>query len=375
MQLLATERRTLETYLSGLDASLATIPLHELESSSGPGIDLFRQAGGPGLLIPREHGGLGAGALDAVRVQRAIGARAPSLAVASTMHHFSVASLVEVSAQGLGLEWMLLQAVAEQRLLLASGFAEGHTGRGILSPTMTLRRNGHGYVVSGSKKPCSLSRSMDFLTASVALPSADASDAQLAVVLVPRAAAGVEHRRFWRSWALAGAESDEIVLRDVCVPDELVFPIGTVEQLDPLQLSGFLWFELLITASYLGIATGLVERVLSARKGAAGEQASLGIEVEGAAAALECLARVMDSGQRSNDDLARGLFVRYAVQAAIERVSAQAVELLGGMAFVSSQDLACLYAACRALAFHPPSRASAAASMADFLAGGELRLP
>src|SRR5437868_2840298 len=120
MQLLATERRTLETYLSGLDASLAKIPLQELESSSAPGIDLFRQTGGPGLLIPREHGGLGAGALDAVRVQRAIGARAPSLAVASTMHHFSVASLVEVSAQGLGLEWMLLQAVAEQKLLLAS---------------------------------------------------------------------------------------------------------------------------------------------------------------------------------------------------------------------------------------------------------------
>ena len=58
MQLLATERRTLETYLSGLDVSLAKIPLQELESSSAPGIDLFRQTGGPGLLIPRRVGKL-----------------------------------------------------------------------------------------------------------------------------------------------------------------------------------------------------------------------------------------------------------------------------------------------------------------------------
>jgi alkylation response protein AidB-like acyl-CoA dehydrogenase len=66
--------------------------------------------------------------------------------------------------------------------------------------------------------------------------------------------------------------------------------------------------------------------------------------------------------------------VRYAVQQAIERAAALAVELLGGMAFVQSSDAGYLYAAARALAFHPPSRAAASSGLANYLAGGELRL-
>src|SRR2546423_455995 len=119
------ERETLDRFMPGLDAQLAELSLEELEQPGGPGISLFREAGGAGLLIPESSEGLGAGPAEAVEVQRAIGSRAPSLAIATTMHHFSIGTLVELARREEGLETLLLQAVARDGRLVASGFAEG----------------------------------------------------------------------------------------------------------------------------------------------------------------------------------------------------------------------------------------------------------
>src|SRR2546423_227202 len=116
---------TFARLLPGLDEALARIPLMEMECPGNPALRLFREAGGPGLVVPTEHGGLGATPLDTIRVQRAIGSRSPSLAVATTMHHFSLATLVEMAANGSGTEWLVLEGVARQKLYVASGFAEG----------------------------------------------------------------------------------------------------------------------------------------------------------------------------------------------------------------------------------------------------------
>ncbi len=370
---LRTERTTLARLLPGLDESLARIPLMEMERPGNPALVLFREAGGPGLVVPTDHGGLGATPLDAVRVQRAIGSRSPSLAVATTMHHFSLATLVEMAAapNGSGTEWLVLEGVARQKLYVASGFAEGRTGTGIFTSQFTVRRTADGLILSGSKKPCSLSASMDLLTASVLLPDDTQS---LAVVLVPAATPGISRRPFWGSSVLAGAESDEVVLDEVIVPANLLTYWGQPGQLDVVQQRSFLWFELLIAASYLGIASALVERVLVAGRGTPIERVALSIETEGAMAALESVAREMTANESGQDLLAKALLVRFAVQQAIERVTAHAAELLGGMAFVSSPDVACLLASARALAFHPPSRLSAAAGLDAYLSGEALRV-
>jgi hypothetical protein len=84
---------------------------------------------------------------------------------------------------------------------------------------------------------------------------------------------------------------------------------------------------------------------------------------------------VMMTQAPGQDLLARSLFVRFAVQQAIERVTMQAAELLGGMTFVSSPEVAYLVAAARALAFHPPSRLSAAGPLDAYLAGAPFLLP
>jgi len=375
MNFLRAARQTLDDYLPGLDKRLADTELLEMEKPGGATLSVFKEAGGPALLVPTEFGGLGASLADAVHVQRAIGSRSPSLAVATTMHHFSVASLVELTASRDGFEWAMLEALAANNWLLSSGFAEGKTGQNILSPTMKATKVDDGLIVRGVKKPCSLTWSMDLMSASVAVADGDGGPDRMAVVLIPASSAGIERKPFWQSWVLAGAESDQITLNDVHVPEALVFYPSEGPTMDPVQARGFMWFELLIAASYLGAASGLVERVIAGGRGSHEERALLGIELEMVTAALEhAAARTSARGSDIDADLALALYVRYGAERAIERTVMAASALAGGMAFIGSSEIAYLLAASRALAFHPPSRAAASEPLARHLAGEALNL-
>jgi alkylation response protein AidB-like acyl-CoA dehydrogenase len=192
--------------------------------------------------------------------------------------------------------------------------------------------------------------------------------------MFPADTPGIERRPFWKSPILAGAESDEVVLHDVLVPEDAFFPLGGPCRVSAVQDRGFLWFELLITAAYLGIASALVERALLSGRGGPAERISLATDVEAAMAALEGIARGMDAGERGNSEFGRMLLVRYAVQSAIDRAACLAVELLGGNAFIGSSEVSYLFAATRGLSLHPPARPVTAKRLDEYLAGSLLIL-
>lgn len=376
MTFLAPERAALEAFLPGLDARLAALPLRDMERQGNPALPLFRQARGPALLIPREHGGLGASLLEAVRVQRALACRAPSLALCATMHGFSAAALVDLARlrPPQGLEAMLLSQIAARGLWLASAFAEGRTGAGLFSSALKVERCVDGLRVTGSKRPCTLSASMDLLTASLLVPPrAPGEPPQFAVAVIPAGTPGLERRPFWSAPVLGGAESEELLLTDVIVPEMHVAYLGDPKSLDAVALGGFLAFELLATATYLGVASALCERVLRARRGEARDRAGLGFELESTMAALEGVALQAVEGEQEAL-VARALFVRHAAQAAIERATNRAVDLLGGLAFIGDPEVTLLLGTAKALAFHPPSRPAADAALDRHLRGEALGL-
>ncbi|RJL35925.1 acyl-CoA dehydrogenase family protein [Bailinhaonella thermotolerans] len=372
MRSLAIATRTCDRLLPGLHAALSAVPLLDLEKRGNPGVELFRAHGGPGLLIPAEYGGAGASALDAVRVVAAIASRAPSLAVGTAMHHFSVATLfMVVEAQGPeALETVLLREIAGKGLLVSSAGAEGRSRQSIVAPAMTARPAEGGYVVDGSKKPCSLARSMDLLTATVALP-----DGALGLMFAPADLPGISVHPFWASDILAGAESEEVRFTGVRVPEEFIVrpDLSDPSGVDAMQAAGFIWFECVISAVYLGIASALVERAVGAERGSVAERAALGVRLESAGCLVEGLARMIDQRDLDNDALARSVITRLAVQDAVGESARRAVELLGGMAFVTSPEIGYLLAASQLLAFHPPARTAIAPNLADYFAGRPFR--
>jgi len=374
MNLMRTERDTLDAYIPGLGKYLTEIPLLELEKPGNGALQSFRELGGPALLVPAEYGGKGASMMDAVRIQRAVGSRSPSLAVATTMHHFSVASLAELAAARNGFEWAMLTAIAENSWLLSSGFAEGKPGQHILTPTMRGVPADGGITVSGVKKPCSLTWSMNLMSASVAVADPGTGADRTAVVLIPADSAGIERTPFWKTTVLAAAESDQVTLTEVFVPEPLIFYPQEGEAMDPIQARGFVWFELLIAASYLGAATKLAERAIERGRGSDEDRVGMVIELETVAAALEHAASVAATVEDNDILLAQALYARFATERAIERVVMSASAALGGMSFIESPEIAYLLGTTRALAFHPPSRAAAASPIARYLADGRLTL-
>jgi alkylation response protein AidB-like acyl-CoA dehydrogenase len=235
---------------------------------------------------------------------------------------------------------------------------------------MDARETDDGIILNGTKKPCSLSHSMDLMTASVLLPSRNGEGEQLAVTLIPASSDGIERTPFWASPILAAAESHAVTLKDVEVPDRLVFRSAAHvgEELDIMQVTSGVWFELLVSASYLGMASRLVEMVLAKERGTDNERASLMADLEASSAALENLGRELESEGGSEELLVRSLLARYSAQGAIARTTAGAVELLGGMGFIGSPEVAYLYSAAQCLTFHPPSRSRASESIAQFAA-------
>lgn len=376
MRFMETDRQTCDELLPGLLDSLEEVPLTELESQNSPAIGLFRDHGGTNLLVPADYGGLDATALQAARVVRALGSVAPSLTVATAMHHFSIGTLfgvAETFGQGTDLDDILLKRVASERWLVASGFAEGRTNQGILTPTMMARPVSDGYLLTGSKKPCSLSRSMNLLTASVGMQRDDGS-VDMGFLLLPADTPGISVHPFWSSFALAGAESDEVRLTDVHVTDaQILQPTeDMLDELTELQTVGLIWFELIVCASYTGIASALVDRVLRRERGTAADRAALAVCIESASALTEGLARMLMDGDTDNDGLGTALVTRFTVQDQIRTAVLQAVELLGGMAYVSSSDVGYLAAASQAVAFHPPSRTSMIDGMLAYYGGEPL---
>lgn len=377
MQLMGIERATLERLLPGLDAALCEERLLDRENPDSKRVlKSFRESGGPALLVPSRHLGLGATAVDSLRVLRAIGSLSPSLAVATTMHQFSIASLVEAEKVADPRVWMLLEAIATQRLLVSSGFAEGRAGQSILLPSIDATVSGHSVILNGSKKPCSLAQSMDLMTVSIVIPNS-AGAMEFAVAVVPAYSPGLSVQPFWNNSVLAAAESHEVVLTDVRVPLDLVVRTGVVsgDELDPVQTAGFIWFELLMSASYLGMATALAERVYESGRGSVEDQMTVVVELEGAMNSLIGVAHRLDDEQpRDTNMLLSVLLSRYACQDAITRASQLSLEILGGTAFMSSHESTYLGACISALKFHPPQRIRSASSVTSALRGAPLIL-
>ncbi|GAA3289287.1 acyl-CoA dehydrogenase family protein [Streptomyces cinereospinus] len=307
--------------------------------------------------------------MDALRVQRALGSRSPSLAVAATIHHFSMATLVGlVSASNDGPEWMLVEGVASSNRLMASGFAEGRPGAGLLSPSMTAAQGSDGVGISGVTRPYSLARSMDLLITSVMVPRVDGRGEELAVALVPAESEGL-------SVSGEGAGNEQVTLDDVLVPPELLVRTADVDgQLDVLLTAGFAWFQLLMTGSYLGAASALVERVLLDNRIPESERVRLLVKIEGAMSAAEGVARRIDDGSPDESTLADSLYVRYCVQDILSRVVPRAVELPGDLDVMASDEVGHLAACANGLILHPPARSQMTGPLAAYLADGPLTI-
>lgn len=333
--------------------------------------DKFRTLGQPGLSITKALGGSGASAVDMAQLHTWVGAHCPSLAIMMTMHHHTVAGMMA------GMQFFpdiqgVLSLIARDNLLIASGFSEGRTQAPILESSMAVEKTDGGYVVNGSKKPCTMTHHFDAITFGINYSDPEGRrhiGIGVGFADDPR----IERKAFWSVPHLQAADSHEVVFNNLRVPDAMMyFSTAVDDQLGDAQHGTgnnlcAIWFQLLASASYLGMASALASRALSGAKGSQDDRAMLLIDLQGASMALRGLADSIDEHRFSHRDLARAQATRFAIQEAVNRISTRAFEILGGMAFMSSEDVAYLLVVTRLLAFHPTSRLASHAFLCEQL--------
>lgn len=365
-------RATAEALTPGLLDGLGAVEFARREEKTGPGMDLFRSHRAGHLLLPSDFGGLAASPRDAVRFQFALGGVAPGVAVGTTMHHYKVV-MIEQLLEGAA-RTRMLEGFGERRWLVASCGAESASDKSMFKPSVTVQVLPDGVRVTGTKRPCSMTWSMDLLSTMISGPPGNRFAGQILNVLIPADHAGVSRHAGWGTPILAAAQNGEVRFEDVFVPDAQIIRCGTPERPDPTMRLCFVWFELLITAAYLGIAAALAERAIGRERVSESVRARLIYDVEHSASALEGVAAAVAEGPIDEALLARTLQVRYGVQDAIDRISGAAFEALGGTEFQRDGEIAYRIAACRCLAFHPPQRDAMAGPLVRYHAGHPLEL-
>lgn len=361
-----------EKRLPGLIAALQQRGRMSLEKAEPSELcDLFRAFKAAALIIPETFGGVGASPRETVEILRMVGSLCPSLAVMMTMHHHTIATIVQLGGLIPAAD-ELLYGIAQNQLLIASAFAEGKMGAEIFNSSVKARPVEGGYLLNGTKKPCTMSHNMDVIVVGVARENEDRSMTQ-GFAVVFNDGSDVSRERFWNTPVLQAADSNALVFNEVFVPDERMLLAEVADDevaasAEETSLSGLCWFQLMVGGVYLGVASALVDLLLNKRNADDAQLAQLAIELEGAHQALMGTARELEEQRAA--DLAiynKALCTRFMVQGAVERATNLAVELLGGMAFISSDEVAYLLAASRAICFHPISRSAATPLLSQFL--------
>jgi len=372
MSLLAYEYKVMDRLMPSLREELIRTGYQTLEESEGLGYSLFKEHSGCGVLLPEAYQGKGATALDAVALQLAMGSLSPSLAIGTTMHQYKVVTLAEMNTNGLLNR--LLTDIVDNKWLVASGGSEGIPGQNLFNPQMQAKDVKGGIEVTGTKRPCSISRSMDLL--SVMIKSEDDSiyGGELLNVIVDPNHSTVTRERFFHNPVLGNTESDSITLNNTPVSESYIFPLGSLSSVKPFTNVAFLWFELLATASYLGMASRLIQMAVDTRDKAVVRLSEVIINFETHRMALQYLAIQMDSDDRSDSLLAKTLNVRYNVQKAIVEMTSTCFELLGGLSFVQSTEAQNIMIASRALCFHPPGKSLMEENIVSQAQGNEFSL-
>jgi alkylation response protein AidB-like acyl-CoA dehydrogenase len=334
-------------------------------------LDALRRSGYFGFPVPTEFDGGGGTIAECCALQRAIGRLDPGLAIAVNMHLFSVGVVVEHWRRERDASWALLEAIATQQRIVASGFAEPGLGGSVLRSNFKVERDVDGYIVSGVKSPCSLARRADLICFQV--QEAPKGPEALLICLLPLNAPGISTEISWDALGMRSSESDTVRFEHCHVPEELVFHrCEPGFDADEVFAAGLDWFCVTTVATYLGVAASALE-VASAtlrqsplqyqgamRADLVTFQAAVGDSISRLATLeMACLhlASLLDSGKHDPRSLLPlGLALKDRMTDTVTGVVGDLVETVGAQAYGRAGRLSRLWRDSQAARFHPPTR-------------------
>lgn len=314
----------------------------------------LRESGLLSIAVPVELGGAGATPRQVAAVQRELAHSCGSTALATAMHQHVVTFTAWRYRRGLpGAEATLRRVADEGLVLLSTGGGDYTTPHG-----KAVAVDG-GFRVSGHKRFVSLSTEGDVLSTMFTFDDPDAGRRVLNLA-VPVADPGVTVADNWDALGMRGTASNDVVIDDVFVPAERVLanrPWGVVDP--PLQVIASIAMPI-ISAVYLGVAEAAFRAAVDASTGRASDpivQRQVGDMAHRLTIAGWALDRALDlvgDDPTPSEDLYTSVMIakREIAIAGID-VCDQAMELVGGAAFLKGSPIERAYRDIRAAKLHP----------------------
>jgi len=175
------------------------------------------EAGLMGVLIPREYGGAGLGALAfAICIEELAQACASTAVIVDVHTSVGTEPILLFGSEEQKMRW--LPRLASGELLGAFALTEPASGSDAASLTTTARRNGDGYVLNGTKVfITNIGRAGMYVVFARTGPEDKA--AGITAFLVPGDTSGVRVGQVFDKMGLHGSPTGELVLEDVSVPE------------------------------------------------------------------------------------------------------------------------------------------------------------
>ncbi|GGV70652.1 oxidoreductase [Streptomyces griseoloalbus] len=334
-------------------------PVHDPEEGTpAERIRAVAASGFASLAIPEAFGGAGADLAGTAAAQRALARRDPHAAIALNMHSLTVGLMTDYWERHRDTTSWLLEGIATQNALVASAFAEPGGSANFLSSVSTARREGRGYVVSGTKYPCSLASTATLVCLSARVAGTD----DTIIALCPSASPGLRVEGDWPSLGMNASDTAKLVLDEVEIDDRLVFHRAPADSIDDTVIAGIVWFAVLIGATYHGVLTSLLDLAVktvttSDRHGprtvrigqAARDLLALG-------GACRQLARDWTDGSLGGEPaLATAMALRSSLSDTRDRVVSTLTPVIGSRMYTRGQHAAALHLDSLAAHHHPPS--------------------
>ncbi|SED75088.1 acyl-CoA dehydrogenase family protein [Ruania alba] len=339
--------------------------------------------------VPARLGGGGLTLAQLTREQRALAGAAPATALAVNMHQVWVGVATVVRARGESFADQVLTEAASGEIF-AFGISEPGNDLMLFGSTSTAEPDGAGgYRFTGTKIFTSLSPAWTRLGVFGAdTTSADEPKSVFAFLHRDEVKEGrVQILDDWDTLGQRASQSRTTLLRGAHAPAERVIRrIDPGPSRDPLIFGIFACFEILLAAVYTGIA----ERALSLAVQAAQQRtsrkndgaslahdpdvrrriAAAGISLDGVVGQLEALARDVDEGTDHGDLwFPRLSALKWRATEVAREVVTAAMQVAGGSAYRTGDELGRLYRDVAAGMFHPSSEDSAHQAMATAMLG------
>lgn len=220
------------------------------------GVEAARDLGYLAGPVPTELGGSGATTAEICDAQRVLARSCGSTALACSMQlHVVLAAAWRWRRGDTVVEPMLKKVAGDHAVVVSTG------GNDWIKPTAVATPVEGGWTVSGRKAFASLSPAGDVM-ATFAVVGEPADGAEVIAFGCPLGTDGVTIDETWDAAGMRGTASHEIVLDDVFVAEAQVTGRRTWGELDKPLLVASLHAWPVVSATYLGIAEGLVETIL-----------------------------------------------------------------------------------------------------------------